>query len=125
MIVHQVAAILHRMEIRDGRRWPNRNNRKEALRTYIMSSIADDYEELQMIFTTVGEWAKEDGLMFDSKEILDQLSALIRAEHVQAYKLSSHPPHVVAVDFSEACAGDLWFMLTVSGRQALDQLDAS
>jgi hypothetical protein len=88
-----------------------------------MSSIADDYEELKMIFTTVGEWAEEDGLMFESKEILDQLSALIRAEHVQAYKLSPHPPHVI--DFSEACAGDLWFMLTVSGRQALDQLDAS
>ena len=113
------------MDIRDGRRWPDRNNREEALRTYIMSSIADDYEELKMIFTTVGEWAEEDGLTFESKEIVVQLSELIRAEHVQAYKLSSHPPHVIAADFSEACAGDLWFMLTASGRQALDQLDAS
>ena len=90
-----------------------------------MSSVADDYEELKMILTTVGEWAEEDGLKFESKEIIDQLSALIRAEHVQAYSLSPRPPHVVAVDFSEACAGDLWFTLTASGRKSLDEIDAS
>jgi hypothetical protein len=122
--VHGVTAIFHGMEIRDGRRWPKGNNREQALRTYIMASIADDYEELKLISTTVSEWAEGDGLKFDNKEIIDQLSALIRADHVQAYILSPRAPHVVAVDFSEACANDLWFMLTASGQQELDKLDA-
>src|SRR5215472_9307203 len=99
-------------------------SREEALKIFLMSCIADDYEELKVIFATIGKWAEEDSLHFDTREILDQLSVLIRENHAQAYILSPHPPHVVRADYSDASVNDLWFMLTVSGRQALNELGA-
>jgi len=89
-----------------------------------MSCIADDYEELEVVSSTAGKWAKEDGLHFDENDILTQLSELIQADQARAYHLSPRQPHVVPVDFSKSSADDVWFMLTPSGLEALAALDA-
>lgn len=111
------------MEIYDGRRRP-KGSREHALRIYVMSSIADDYEDFEMVSNTASRWAEEDGLQFDRKEILRELAELIRNGHAQAYTLSAQPPHSLLAEYSEARADDLWFMLTPAGVQALTELDA-
>ncbi len=111
------------MELYDGRRRP-KGSREYALRIYVMSSIADDYEDLEMVSNTATKWAEEDGLQFDRKEILRQLTELIRNGYAQAYVLSAQPPHTVVADYSEARADDLWFMLTAKGIGAMNELDA-
>ena len=113
------------MEFRDCRRWPKDYSRERALKTYVMSCIADDYEEFSEISSTVSKWAEEDGLHFDREAILDQLSELIRGNEAQAYNLSSRQPHVVPVDFSEGSTENVWFMLTPSGIEALAALEES
>lgn len=116
------------MEFRDGRRWPKGFNRQDALKIYVMSCIADDYEELSNVCRTVREWAEQDGLHFDVTEIVAQLSELMGIDQARAYLLSPRPPHVVSVDFSpkEGSSGDnVWFMLTRSGLEEMDKLDAS
>jgi hypothetical protein len=92
-----------------------------------MSCISDDYEDLGKVCRTVCEWAAQDGLHFDPTEIIAQLSELIRVDQARAYFLSARPPHVVSVDFfpTKGSEDKVWFMLTPSGLEALDKLDAS
>jgi hypothetical protein len=71
-----------------------------------MSSIADDYEEFEMVSNTATKWAEEDGLQFDRKEVLRELAELIQLGYAQAYILSAHPPHTLVADYSEARADD-------------------
>jgi len=90
-----------------------------------MSSIADDYEDFEMVSSTVSEWAEEDSIQFDRKEILKELAELIRSGYAQAYILSAQPPNALLVaDYSEAHADDLWFMLTRAGIGIMKELDA-
>lgn len=111
------------MELYDGRRRPT-GTRAQALRIYVMSSIADDYEDFEQVAKTLEKWAEEDDLQFGHDEIVHALAELIGDGHAQAYLLSERPPHVVVADYSEERAHDLWFMLTVEGKQALADLDA-
>ena len=110
------------MELYDGRRRPT-GTRAQALRIYVMSSIADDYEDFEQVAKTSEKWAKEDGLRFEHDEILHTLAELIGDGHAQAYVLSEHPPHVLVADYSEGRVHGLWFMLTAVGKQALGDLD--
>jgi hypothetical protein len=89
-----------------------------------MSSIANDYEDFEMISNTVTKWAEEGSLQFERKEILQELAELIRSGWAQAYILSVQPPHTLIADYSEAHADDLWFMLTPAGIRAMNELGA-
>lgn len=111
------------MELYDDRRRP-RGSRGFALRVHVMSSMADDYEDFEMISETAAKWAEEDGLQFDREEILSELAELIRRGDAQAYILSPRPPHTLVADFSMARADELWFMLTAQGIRALKEMDA-
>ena len=111
------------MELYDGRRRPT-GTRAQALRIYVMSSIADDYEDFEQVSKTLEKWSEEDGFQFGHDEMLHAIAELIGDGHAQAYVLSEHPPHVLVADYSEGRAHDLWFMLTAAGKQALDDLDA-
>ena len=109
------------MEIYDGRRRPK--TRENALKIFVMSSIADDYEDLAMVEQTTIDWAKEDGWQFTREEILLELAELIRKGHAQAYLLSSRPPHVVIAAYAPQHVDHLWFYLTPKGIEALRELD--
>jgi hypothetical protein len=109
------------MELYGGRRRPK--GRENALKVFVMSSIADDYEDFEMVEHTTIEWAKEDGWQFSRQEILGELTGLIRNGHAQTYLLSTQPPHVVVAEYSEKSAEDLWFYLTPTGIQVLREMD--
>jgi hypothetical protein len=111
------------MELYDGRRRP-KGSREYARRIYVMSSIANDYEDFEMVLNTTAKWAEEDGLQFGREELLSELSELILKGYAQSYVLSAQPPHTLVADYSEARADDLWFMLTPAGIRELNELDA-
>jgi hypothetical protein len=64
------------MELHDGRRRPK--YRETARKIFIMSSIADDHEDFEIVEQTTVGWAKENGWDFSRREILKQLGGLIR-----------------------------------------------
>jgi hypothetical protein len=111
------------VEPNDQKRRPN-EARQRALRIYVMSSIANDYEGFEMVSNETNKWAEESGIEFGRAEILEELSELIRNDYAKAYLLSPHPPHVVVAAYSEACADALWFMLTTAGIRAMKELEA-
>jgi len=111
------------MELHDGRRRP-KGNRDDVLKAYVMSAIADDYEDFQEISTVTTRWASEDGLQFDRKEILIALGKLIQSGDAQCYLLSPHPPHTSLAEYSESRVEEVWFMLTTKGIWELSRLDA-
>jgi hypothetical protein len=89
-----------------------------------MSSIANDYEDFEMISNETKKWAEEDGLEFERAEILEELAELIRNDYAKAYLISPDPPHVVVAAYSEACADSLWFMLTTAGKRTMKELES-
>jgi hypothetical protein len=89
-----------------------------------MLSIADDYEDLEMISKTTKEWAEEGGFEFGRTEILEQLAEVIRRDYAKAYVLSEHPPHVMVAAYSEDHADALWFMLTTAGIRTVKEFEA-
>ncbi len=89
-----------------------------------MSAIADDYESLQIVADTIAKWAKKDGAeAFRRQELLAELGALIQDGYAQAYVLSARPPHTSIADYCETRADEFWFMLTLAGVRAMNQLD--
>src|SRR6266850_523872 len=95
---HNTKRVPLSMEIYGNRRRPE-GSREYVLKIYVMSSIADDYEDFEMVSNTATKWAEGDGLHFDRKEILRELAELIGKGYAQAYTLSAYPPHTVAVDY--------------------------
>ena len=95
--------------------------RPELTRRYVMASMADDYESLEIILDSVSTLAKEDGVSaFDEQEIRAEIAGLIRDGYAKAYILSSTPPHAVSTEYVDSRAGELWFMLTPLGNQAMN-----
>lgn len=93
----------------------------ELVRRYVMASMADDYESIEIILATVNTLAKEDGLSaFDEQQVRTEIAALIRDGCAKAYILSSTPPHAVVTEYLDSRVDELWFMLTPLGIQAMN-----
>lgn len=86
----------------------------ECLAVYVASSVANDYEPLQMIFEQVGKWFREDRQSVTEGEILDMLTSLIREDYVRAYRLSPEPQLVTGVPKRFT---DVWFYATSKGKE--------
>ena len=75
--------------------------RAQALRIYVMSSIADDYEDFEQVSKTVEKWSEEDGLQFGHDEMLHAIAELIGDRPRPSVRSIEHPPHVLVADYSE------------------------
>jgi len=75
----------------------------EQIQTLIMSAVADDYEDLEMILHEVTRWCLEDGLPFtpNRSDILAGLTALLHNGLVKAYDLWKTPPETLQLARSE------------------------
>ena len=111
------------MEVHDGRRRP-RGSREYILKIYLMSIVADDYENFEMVIDTVREWAAEDGLGYTLEEILRELRGLTSDGDIQTYTYMTDKQELVVAVYDEMRVNDLWFMLTPAGIQAMNKLDS-
>jgi hypothetical protein len=98
--------------------------RPKLVRKYVMASMADDYESLELILGSVSTLARGDGFpAFDKQEVQTEISELIRDGYAKAYILSSRPPHAVVADYLDSRADEFWFMLTPLGIQQMTRQD--
>jgi len=93
-----------------------------SIRNYVLSAIANDYEEFEMVFGEVAKWAEEDGKIGVAREeIIGELERLINEGYAQAYLLSPQDPHAEPVTFSADNIGDLWFYVTPKGKRLVNE----
>lgn len=62
--------------------------RNELVRMFVLDTVADDYEDVEIIAATVNTFARKCGMDVSFTELLQALEALIRIGWVKAYRLS-------------------------------------
>ena len=99
--------------------------REKVVRSFVMSAIANDYEEIGMIVHDVGNWAAESGLSIDSKEIWDALIRLIEDGLAKAYRLGNAAVEIQ--NMSElSMDSDHYYYLTAEGiAEVVREMDPS
>ena len=103
--------------------------RFEAVLELVLCAIADDYESLEIILSTINEWdADRDPESWPARsavpvsrpEVINALRELTREGYAHTYMLDTKEPHVQSVDFSEDEVDDLWFYATPKGIQVVE-----
>ena len=72
-----------------------------------MTSMADDYENLQLIIRNVTNWGRNRQVFPTRDDVIKAIENVIADGIVQPYLLSSHPPHSTAVSFNLKRVDDL------------------
>jgi hypothetical protein len=65
--------------------------RDDLIRMFVLDVMADDYENLEMIYTEIHKFGERCGLTFHPSEILTALIDLIELGLARAYWLWQHP----------------------------------
>ena len=97
-------------------------NRTSFTKELVLNSVADDYEDFRIILDEVTYWGSQRGIQLTRDEVEMALLDLLSTGHVQAYELSSVPPHSTPVSFTAERARDLYYYLTPTGRKILRNL---
>jgi hypothetical protein len=69
--------------------------RRALVRTLVLNSIADDYENLEQITKQVASISADCGMTIPPSEILEALGDLVGAGLAKAYQLSSNEPEEI------------------------------
>lgn len=110
--------------------------REEIVRLLVLSSIGDDYENVdQIILPQVSRWGAKLGLSIERPEIVKALAWLVETAMAKAYVLSGREPHVTELDGMPPMneieeVFHTYFLITEKGmkvhrerREVLDNLD--
>lgn len=115
-------------------RWWNdlTRDRFEAILELVIDAIADDYEDLEMILTTINEWYPAEPELKDWKalkevpvsrfEVVKALRELTQEGYAQAYIYDAKASQFQAVDFREDKVRELWMYATPKGIRAVRRL---
>jgi len=82
-----------------------------------MSSIADDYEDLEIVLKDASRWEAESGTPLDRLKVDETLTELIKEGYAEAYILSADQPKIKRIEYSPEHAGNLWFYLIPKVRR--------
>jgi hypothetical protein len=95
----------------------NNMSRSELLRMFVLDVIADDYENLEKIYSDVNELGVSSGLSIQKPEIIDALIGLLESDLASAYKLSGTAPNqkVQGVPSRDKLV-DYYFLVTERGQ---------
>src|SRR5271168_3304238 len=91
--------------------------RQEQIRALVLQTISDDYESLEYIVEDLNQQPELEALAISAKEISEALESLVHGGLAASYCLSPTPPHATKVPFSYDLIEDLWFYVTVSGKE--------
>lgn len=64
-------------------------NRRDAILMFVLSAIADDYENFDTVIKNVKDLGAQCGLAMDPSEVADALASLIEAQLAKAYRLAA------------------------------------
>jgi len=97
------------------------NDRQRWLKESVMSAIANDYEDFDMVCAEVSKWARERGLTVEREEIADALQRVIDEGYADAFIYSPEGQRYEVASFSSHEVSDLWFYLTEKGKRFWEQ----
>jgi hypothetical protein len=102
-------------------------SRAELIRMLVLTSIADDYENLEQIAKGVTRMSTECGMSVSAFEILDALADLIESNTAKACRsdsfknrwteLDGMPERTEIGSRCETATDDAWFWVTERGKQ--------
>ncbi len=96
-------------------------NSGQVLRSLVLESIANDYEDFQMVVHEVTQWAKKREISFSIDEIANTLLDLISEANARAWRLGDAPERI---QVTRKCLGDqdVYFIITSKGKVTLADL---
>ena len=88
-----------------------------------MTSVADDYENLQLIIRDVTRWGKRLQVSPTREEVIKAIEHVIVDGYAQSYLLLPRSPHSVPVAFDLQRVDDLYFYLTPAGKKLVKNVE--
>jgi hypothetical protein len=98
-------------------------NDEAFVKDLVLTSMADDYENLECIAPTVIRWGNIRGAQLGRDEVIKALQAVVSEGHAQCYELSPHPPHVTPVAFDPQRVDELYFYVTPAGKDIVKNVE--
>jgi hypothetical protein len=97
------------------------NDRERWLKESVMSAIADDYEDFDMVCAEVSKWAGERSLEVQRQEIANALQRVIEEGFGDAFIYSPEQQRYAVTSFSSEEVSNLWFYLSAKGKRSLQR----
>jgi len=94
-----------------------RNN--DELGRMVLEAVADDYEELEMIFNQIVKWAGSDNDAPDRNQIEFALMMSVTKKDVEAYEYSEKSCRFIPTPADPQKLHTLWFYITEQGKERL------
>lgn len=99
----------------------------------VLLAISDDYESLEIVLGLINKakgdedwgpefWQAKKAIPVSRPEVIKALRELTREGYAQTYLLDTKDPQVQAVEFRESEVDDLWFYITLKGKNAVKEL---
>jgi hypothetical protein len=98
-------------------------DRSDFIRDLVMTSMADNFENLQLIFANVTSWARSRDVSPTRDEVIRTIENVIVDGYAQSYLLSPHPPHSTPVAFDLKRVDDLHYYLTPAGKAIVKNVE--
>lgn len=92
------------------------SDRAELLRMFVLDSIADDYENLEIICGDVSAMSTRCGLLIQCADVTQALISLIASGLASPYKLRPTAIKIEGIPAIEAL-GDYYYLVTEKGRE--------
>src|ERR1700722_17851640 len=94
-------------------------DQNDFIRDLLLNSMAEDYENLQIIIRDVTNWGERRHVRPTRTEVVSAIEKVIADGYAQSFLLSPRPPHSTAVAFDLKRVDDLYFYLTPVGKKIL------
>jgi hypothetical protein len=91
---------------------------ESRVKHYLLNSMANDYEDLEILFDEVSKLAPV-GQAPSRMETIEALEQLVNEGLAQAYILSPGSPHARPVSFRRNDVDNLWFYVTPEGKKLI------
>jgi hypothetical protein len=93
------------------------------LECLVLQSVANDYENFEMILSEIAKWTSMDATALNVDQIKDSLMKAIERENIKAYEYSEESRQFIAADADRKAIHSLWFYITEQGKKQMQKLE--
>jgi hypothetical protein len=86
------------------------------LKAYVLSAVANDYEDFAMISSEVSQWVADGGGFLTRDQLVKAVGELIAEGLVGSYELSPTSRSARLTEYSPDRIEELWFYVTEKGK---------
>jgi hypothetical protein len=95
-------------------------NSLDHMKDYVLNTVADDYENFDIISTEVAAWAAKEGDIFSKELLATSISQLINDGVVNCYRFSTTNQKYEFAQFEQNKLNELWFYISEEGKKHLE-----